>query len=123
MRTYNEPLFTGTRMNTTLHSAATETAKIFGFAIQAVYTGTPTGTLFLEGSADPSGDFASPTNATNVPTNWSTIANSAQAVTAAGNFLWNVADVEYNWVRLSYTDTSGGTSTALLTARINAKGI
>lgn len=123
MRTYNDPLFTSTTMNTTLHSAPFELAKIYGYSIQAEYTGTPTGTLYLEGSSDPSGNFASPLNATNVPTNWSTIANSAQVISAAGSFLWNVSDVEYNWVRLSYTDSSGGTSTALLTARINAKGV
>ena len=122
MRTYNQQIVSNAIMNTGIMSQAIELSRIYGYSIQAVYTGTPTGTLKLQGSSDPSGDVASPPNATNIPVNWSDILNSSQAVSAAGNFMWNVSDVQYNWVRLVYTDGSGGSSTAILNARINAKG-
>lgn len=122
MRPYNKQISVNVLMNTSSNSSAYCLDTIFGYSIQAVYTGTPTGTLKLQGSDDPTGDFASPANATNIPTNWSDIAGTSQALTAAGTFLWNMSDVGYNWVRLVYTDTSGGTSTAILNARINAKG-
>ena len=50
--------------------------------------------------------------------------SAAQAVSAAGNYMWNVTDVMYNYVRVVYTDTSSGTSTAIVTSLVfNGKGI
>lgn len=109
-------------MNTTITSAAYSLDRIFGYSIQASFTGTPTGTFKLQASSDPTGDQASPSNATNIPTHWTDIVDSSESVSAAGNFMWNVTDVFYNWVRLIYTDSSSGSSTAVLNVRINAKG-
>jgi hypothetical protein len=58
------------------------------------------------------------------PTNWVDITNSPYAVSAAGNYMWNVFDTMYNWVRVVYTDSSGGTSTAVITqCNFNGKGV
>jgi len=111
-----------TVMNTTLTSVPIPVNNTFSAAVQVVFTGTPTGTFTLQASNDtvnliapnrPKADFNSaPFN----PTHWSTIANSAQAVTAAGDIMWNLQDIGYQWIRLVYTDTGGGTSTAVLKA-------
>ena len=122
MHVYNVEIVTNAVMNTTINSAPYNVQQSYGYAIQADFTGTPTGTFTLQASNDPATSYM-PGNAsnTNPVTNWSVITNSSYAVTAAGNYMWNVYDVMYNWVRLVYTDTSGGTSTAVLNANINAK--
>lgn len=123
MHVYNNVMVANVVMNATITSPAFIMKELYGFAIQAVYTGTPTGTLKLQASADPATSI-NPGNSVgaNVITNWTDIANTSTALSAAGNTLYNVPDVMYNWVRLVYTDGSGGTSTAVLSARFNAKG-
>lgn len=69
------------------------------FAIQAVFSGAPVGTLKLQVSND-IGDCANATN-------WMDYTNTSQAVTSSGNFLWNVASGNYHCVRAVYTKTSG----------------
>ena len=125
MRTYNYPIpLSTTTMNTTITSPACQLYNIYGYAIQIVWTGTPTGTLKLQVSSDPV-----PQGPPNVippfePTHWSDLTDSPFAITAAGDYMWNVYDVMYNWVRLVYTDASGGTSTASITSLvINCKGV
>jgi hypothetical protein len=105
-------------MNTTINSSPYNVQQIYGVAIQAVFTGTPTGTFKIQASADPATGY-DPTD--NPPSNWTDIAGSSYSVTAAGNYMWNIFDIMYNWIRLVYTDTSGGTSTAVLNTTINAK--
>lgn len=121
MRVYNIPLqLTSTTLNTNITSQALQLYSMLGFSIQIVFTGTPTGTLKLQGSSDPVPQ-ADPNSL--VPTNWTDINNSSQAISAAGSFLWNVSDVQYNYVRLVYTDGSSGMSTAVVTSAIfNGKG-
>jgi hypothetical protein len=108
-------------MNTTINSAPVPLYQTFAYAIQVVFTGTPTGTFSLQGSCDP---IPQARVEEIVPTNWSTIINSSISVSAAGNLMWNVAEIGYNYVRVVYTDTSGGTSTAIITAaNFNGKGM
>lgn len=118
-----------TVMNASINSAAIQLQNMFGFAIQVVFTGTPTGTFELEASCDP----VPPQNlvvringaVTYLPTNWTMVESSSTSVSAAGSVFWNYAsNVNWNYVRVQYTDTSGGTSTALITvAQVNCKGI
>lgn len=131
MKVYNIPIATvqsaspvPIHMNANFASFALQCYNIFGYSIQVEYTGTPTGTFKLQCSSDPvpQGSSSDPLTG-GTPTNWTDIANSSVAVVAAGNYAWNVSDVMYNWVRLVYTDTSGGTSTATFNARYNGKGI
>jgi len=121
MRSNNAPLVTNAVMNTTINSPAIQLDQIIGYAIQAVYTGTPTGTLKLQASNDPV-KLAYDVNP-QVPINWTDIADSDFTVTSAGIYTWNVTDVFYTFVRLVYLDSSGGTSTAVLNANINFKGV
>lgn len=110
-----------TVMNTTINSSPTPLLQTWGYAIQVVFTGTPTGTFKLQASCDPIPQARVEVTA---PTNWTDIANSSYAVTAAGDYMWNVFDIAYNYVRVVYTDTSSGTSTAIITvSTINVKGI
>lgn len=112
-----------TVLNTNLTSIALPLYHIYGYAIQAVYTGTPSGTFKLQASSDPINPPGQGMGA-NVVTNWTDVANSSVTVTAAGNYMWNVTDVMYNYVRLVYTDGSAGASTAVLTvSTFNAKGV
>ena len=123
MRVYNKPVIipANTIMNTTINSQALELLIMYGYSIQVVFTGTPTGTFKLQASSDPVNGVSS---GLNTPVNWTDVANSSQSITAAGNYMWNVFDVMYNWVRLVYQDTSGGTSTAIITvSQFNGKGI
>lgn len=110
-----------TVMNTTLNSQAMQLLNMFGFNIQIVFTGTPTGTFKLQASSDPIYKGAPGHQFT--PTNWTDVVNSSQAVTAAGNISWNYSGSYFNYVRVVYTDTSSGSSTAIITvATFNGKG-
>lgn len=120
MNVANEQIITNVVMNANRVSAAIPVVNIYGYAIQATYTGTPTGTFKLQASADKF-DYANPTQPP-VPTHWTDISGSSQAVSAAGDFMWNVTGCFYTYVRLVYTDGSSGASTAVLNARINIKG-
>lgn len=119
MKTYNIPLLSSVLMNANINSTAMQLRNMTGYNIQAEFTSAPTGTLKLQASCDPE-EFGPPNNI--APSNWTDIANSSIAISTSGNYMWNVSDVQYNWVRLVYTDGSSGSSTALLTATFNGKG-
>lgn len=119
MRVYNTPIIEAAVMDENLTSAAYNVQQLYGVAIQAVWTGTPAGTFKLQASADPATAYI---ESQNTPTNWTDIANSSYAVSGAGSYMWNVFDIMYNYIRVVYTDGSSGTSTAVLTVVINAKG-
>lgn len=81
-----------------------ETLK--GVGLQAVWTGSPTGTIKLQGSND---------NAT-----FTDISNTSQATGgAASSYIWNLIDQHYRFVRLLYTKSSG---TGALTITALSKG-
>lgn len=123
MRTYNVALIpAGTVMNADLASSAAQLLDMSGYSIQVVFTGTPTGTFKLQASSDPySKGTLSPAPA---PSHWTDVASSSVAVSAAGNYMWNVTDVFYDYVRVIYTDGSSGASTAVITSCIfNGKGM
>src|SRR5271165_6644265 len=120
MNYFRIPLVTNAVMNTNIASAGIPLLEIIGYAIQAEFTGTPTGTFKLQASNDNCPKGPQPPVQ---PTNWTDIANSPYTVSASGDYMWNVSWTQYNWVRLVYTDTSGGTSTAVLNSVLNAKGL
>ena len=96
--------------------------QIYGFAIQAVWTGVPTGTLKLQASSDsPSRQTQTSLGGPDVITNWTDVANSSVALTgSSGNYMWNFTSCMFRYVRLVYTSTSG---TGSITAEISAKGV
>lgn len=80
-------------------------------ALQAAWTGSPNGSLGLQvsndivavGSGDPAANVA----------NWSTYTGSATGTNgSAGNFLYNLVNLGYRWVRLTYSNPSGAGSLA-----------
>lgn len=129
MIVYNTPniIPVNTVMNSTINSLAMQLENMFGFAIQIIFTGTPTGSFKLQSSCDPVPKQSGVVQANGVilyaPVNWTDIANSTFAVAAAGNVEWNFNGSFYNYVRVVYSDTSGGSSTAVITSAVfNGKG-
>jgi hypothetical protein len=130
MLIYNVPniIPANTVMNATINSSAIQLENNYGYSIQIVFTGTPTGSFKLQSSSDPvtkaSLNFGANGAVTYTPTNWTDIADSTFTVTAAGNVMWNYTGLAgYNYVRVVYTDTSGGTSTAIIvSSTFNGKG-
>lgn len=63
------------------------------YAVHAVFTGSPTGASYLAISID--------------GTNWTVLADSSQAIAAAGDVFYSVERASYSWVRFHYTFTGG----------------
>lgn len=116
----------GTVMNQNINSSPQQVYSVFSGAIQVVFTGTPTGTFKLQASADSafSGNATSAGSGLNAsPVNWTDVSGSSNAVAAAGSLMYNIIEPGYNWLRLVYTDGSGGASTAVITScTVNGKG-
>jgi hypothetical protein len=125
MRVYNTPniIPAATVLNTTVNSTPMQLYEMYGFSIQVVFTGTPTGTFKLQASDDPVYASNIPAGA-RVVTNWTDIDGSDQVVTAAGSVMWSATDAMYNFVRVVYTDASAGASTAVIAScTFNGKGV
>jgi hypothetical protein len=74
-------------------------------AVHAVFTGSPTGTIKIQSSID--------------GVNWTDITGSSRSITAAGDIMWNLNNIGFNYFRLVYIATSG---TGTLNAWSNFKG-
>lgn len=113
-------------MNTTLNSTAIQVWNAISFSIQIFFTGTPTGNFKLQMSDDAAYSGVPNTNGSGLnvaPVKWTDISSSSFTVSAAGNVAWDYSWPGFNWVRVVYTDTSSGTSTAIITtATANVKG-
>lgn len=113
----------------TAYSKPVDLNGIWTYTVQVVLAGatTPVATLKLQGSNDslddPNGN-AIRTGVEGIPLGsgmvWTDIAGSSVSVSANGNWVWNAADVGYEWVRVVYTYSSGTGGT--LTGRIKCKG-
>lgn len=123
MRPNNNNVLNGALVNANQASVAQWSTDIVRVTFQAVVTGTPTGNIKIQGSNDyakglPPNQFQ--------PTNWSDVGSSV-AVAAAGVFLIPSSGVpqecSYQYIRLIYTDTSGGTATGTITARMESKAL
>lgn len=131
MLTYNfsNIIPVNTVMNAAINSAVCQLENMVGFAIQVVFTGTPTGSFKLQASCDQVSKQNETIGAngliTYVVPHWSDVAESSFSVVAAGNVFWNYdGNVNWTFVRVVYTDDSGGSSTAIITSAVlNCKGI
>lgn len=105
-------LMTDGNMASSLSSIGIDLNQTVMYSIQAVFSGSPVGTLKLQISNDivpvapVAGNPVGSNPAANV-VNWTDYTGSSTAVSAAGNFVWNVFDVGYRWVRVVYTRSSG----------------
>lgn len=127
MRTINRTIATAVTLNANYNSPYQPLKGIYTYAMAAIITGTPTGTVQIQASNDPETNDTQ-YNSTNLPpavgpTNWVTITNSPFPTTAAGEFMWNVNAVGYNYVRVQYLDSSGGASTAIMDIIFSGKGV
>ncbi len=121
MRIFNEPLLAAPAPNNaSFNSLPMKLDQMFGYAIQIVQTGTPAGTVKLQGCAD-SVQNSSPNKG--LPVNWTDISGSSIVISASGSVLYNVTDVMYNFVRVVYTDSSGGSATGTTSIISNGKGV
>jgi hypothetical protein len=124
MRVYNKQISTNVALNANYNSPAALLKSIYVYAVAAIVTGTPTGTIKLQASNDPETNDTMPLGIPQpAPVNWVDIKDSSFVLSAAGETMWNVQAVGYNYVRVVYTDSSGGTSTATMNVIINAKGM
>lgn len=128
MRVYNIPniIPKNTIMNTTLNSNPIQLLLTYSYAIQIVFTGTPTGTFKLQASCDAAANAVSTGLYTgiNAPVNWTDIPNTSTMISSAGNVLFNIQDVGYNWVRINYADGSSGMATSIITvSTFNGKSV
>jgi hypothetical protein len=112
MRTQNVPLFKNFLMEQDGYSSPYLLELVTGYSIQAYWTGTPTGILFIEVCNDPS-----PTT----PVNWSLMNRSIIHVTNGGDLthIWKQYMAPFRWIRFGYA-FGGGTGT--LNANLNCKG-
>lgn len=113
MRTTSKSLFTDYNMVQDGYSNAFDLELVTGYSLQAVWTGTPTGYLFIQVSNDT--PFSSQS-----PTNWTLIDRSLVPTNgAAGDALWKQHMAAFRWVRFGYAFGSG---TGTLNARLSCKG-
>lgn len=128
MRTFNQQITTEQTLNANYNSPYVPLKNILLYNVAAIITGTPTGIIKLQASNDPETNDTQ-TNITSGrppavgPVNWVDITDSSFSLSAAGETMWNVKDVAYNYVRVVYTDTSGGASTAVMKIIFNGKGV
>lgn len=121
MRIQNEDLvLSGTDMTSDITSDPVWLGHIMVLSVQTVYTGTPNGTLKLQGSND-LGSISGSKPITGI-TNWTDLGVS-DSVSAAGSTMFNVADTGYRWFRLVWEDSSSGNPSTITSARFNVKGV
>lgn len=129
MKTFNQTVATGVPLNANYNSPYVPVKQIYTYCMSANISGTPTGTIQIQASNDPETNDTQYNTASTpnrppatAPTNWVTITGSPFIVTSAGEQMWNVNFVGYNYVRVQYIDGSGGTSAATMTIIFNGKG-
>jgi hypothetical protein len=123
MRIKNEEIdFASMDLAASITSNPISVEHIVNYAIQLVFTGSPVGTFKLQASLDEGRPSSSSESSRSFKiTNWTDIANSSQAISAAGDIMYNVENAGYNWVRVVYTRSSG--TGTLTVARANVKGV
>lgn len=101
----NQKIYIAQSMTASSSSIEADLAEVSLASVQAVWTGTPVGTLTLEASA-----FADASHFATVDT--------VALAGAAGSQIWDLGLTGYRYVRLSYTL---GSSTGTIDAIVNAK--
>lgn len=113
MRVYPSNLILNGDMSlASLTSNACDLNSMFGYAVQAIVSGSPVGILYIQASCD-SASFSFNSEIVN----WSIV--SQVSISDNGKFMINCDAAFYRWVRVMYVKTSG---TGSLTVNINTKG-
>lgn len=122
MKTNVITLLSGASMTgtTTVSSDPILVDQIYGFAIQAVWTGTPNGTLTLQAACTPvDKQLNVSSGGPYTVSTWTDVASYAISG-SAGNYMFNVIGGFYNFARITYTNSS---STGTLSANLVVKGV
>lgn len=91
-------------MSGNLTSSVTEIKEARRYGVQLIYTGTPTGTLKLQGSND--------------NTNWTDLTSQSVSLTGSAGSKILTDDADYSFVRTVYVFGSGtGTLNTIITAK------
>lgn len=107
MKIAHKKLLTESDMSdATISTEAILIDQIYGMSFQAVYTGSPVGSLIVELSNDITSEGESVTN-------WTECSDTEVSISAAGNSLINYDGVHAKWARVTYTKTSGTGSLSL----------
>lgn len=118
MEVDNFAVFTNVAMTADRFSSPVDANQYGLVDLQAVWTGAPVGTLYVQTSNDVGQTL--PDGTVGGITNWTTYTGSATAAGgAAGDFAWHIWATGFKWVRLAYLFTSGS---GTLNARVNQKG-
>lgn len=118
MRTLNKILWSGVAGGgSNLTTATLDIRHISIVTLQAIWTGTLTGTFQVKGSCDPSTDDIG-----SGVINWDNVGGTSSLAPAgsAGRGVIELKDLGFAWLQLVWTLTSG---TGNLTAIINGKGV
>lgn len=102
----NVRIVTSQSMATTITSASANIDEVVSYCVQAKFTGSPVGTIELQGSNNPA------------LLGYTVIDLSISAVNGAGSYMVNVEFPAYSYVQLVYIPTSG---TGTMDAVINTK--
>lgn len=97
MRYYNDPIMSAANAATNQNSSAVNVQLARFASVQAVVTGTATGTLKLQVSNDDNGSAS----------NWSDLTGATVSVSSAGAYLIPAQNMCYQFLRAVYTASSG----------------
>ena len=106
VHSFNVQIVTNGDMSGNITSIRTDIDEVVSYAIQAKFTGSPVGTLKLQGSNDLA------------ILGYTDITDTITAISGSGTYLVNVELPCYSYVQLVYTATSGS---GTLNAFINSK--
>ena len=106
MRTWNSTFYSTSALTGTFSTSALKIEYTTGCAVQAIYTGGPTGALSLLASND--------------GINFSTIANSSNSITGPGNYIWNLLSPGFEFIQGNFTASSASSGT--MAFNFNSKG-
>ena len=102
---FNQLVLTNGDMSGNLESSVVDVSRLDAVVFYAKYTGSPVGELKLQVSVD--------------SINYVDLADSNVNIAAAGQFMWNVTNTNYDKIKLVYTFTSGS---GTLNVQANVKG-
>ena len=93
-------LLTNADMSGTITSPSQALNISFGYSIQAIYSGSPSGIIKLRVCND--------------NYNFVDLADSSITISSSGSWVWNVPEAMYLYTRVVYTPTTGSGSLSLI---------
>lgn len=110
-------------MDDDITSEAVPVYNAYGFYVQAIVTGTPTGSIKLQASGCDPKYVQGPQPQVPPEDSWNDIDDSEVSLSSAGITSWNYNGAYFTFLRVAYEDGSSGASTAVLNVRVTVKGV